>query len=150
MRGVVFTGDKEIEIRTLPDPHPGPGEVVIAMKASGLCGSDLRHYRAPKADRGDPANLKVAGHEPCGVIAEIGRDVTEVAVGDRVMMHRYVSPKESNSNTPSPYPSGQRQAKSLLSVSPRRRSQKRISTLRGQRPQKIWNCDGKIAKSTKE
>ncbi len=89
MRGVVFTGDKEVEIRTLPDPHPGPGEVVIAMKASGLCGSDLRHYRAPKAERGDPANLKVAGHEPCGVIAEVGRGVTEVAVGDRVMMHHY-------------------------------------------------------------
>ena len=35
MRGVVFTGDKEVEIRTLPDPHPGPGEVVIEMKASG-------------------------------------------------------------------------------------------------------------------
>jgi len=88
MHGVVFTGDKEVEIRTLPDPRPGPGEVVIAMKASGLCGSDLRHYRAPRSERGDPANLKVAGHEPCGVIAEVGRGVTEVAVGDRVMMQR--------------------------------------------------------------
>ena len=58
------------------------------MKASGLCGSDPRHYRAAKADRGDPANLKVAGHEPCGVIAEVGPGVTEVAVGDRVMMHQ--------------------------------------------------------------
>ena len=86
MRGVIFTGDKEVEIRALPDPHPGPGEVVIAMKASGLCGSDLRHYRAPKAERGDPANLKVAGHEPFGVIAEVGSGVTEVAVGDRVVM----------------------------------------------------------------
>ena len=57
MRGVVFTGDREVEIRPLPDPRPGPGEVVIAMKASGLCGSDLRHYRAPKAERGDLSNL---------------------------------------------------------------------------------------------
>ena len=89
MRGVIFTGDREVEIRNLNDPQPGPGEVVIAMKASGLCGSDLRHYRAARADRGDPANLKVAGHEPCGVIAEIGSGVTEVAVGDRVMMHHY-------------------------------------------------------------
>ena len=89
MRGVVFTGDRQVEIRTLPDPHPGPGDVVIAMKASGLCGSDLRHYRAARSERGDQANLKVAGHEPCGVVAEIGADVTEVAVGDRVMMHHY-------------------------------------------------------------
>ena len=89
MRGVVFIGDREVEIRNLNDPQPGPGEVVIAMKASGLCGSDLRHSRAARADRGDPANLKVAGHEPCGVIAEIGSGVTEVEVGDRVMMHHY-------------------------------------------------------------
>ena len=46
MRGIVFIGDREVEIRNLNDPQPGPGEVVIAMKASGLCGSDLRHYRA--------------------------------------------------------------------------------------------------------
>ena len=93
MRGVVFTGDREVEIRTMPDPHPGPGEVVIRMKASGLCGSDLRHYRAPKAERGAPANLKVAGHEPCGIIAEVGSGVTELAVGDHVMMQTAVATK---------------------------------------------------------
>ena len=43
MRGVVFTGDRKVEIRTLPDPHPGPGEVVITMKASGLCGTTAPH-----------------------------------------------------------------------------------------------------------
>ena len=69
-----FIGDHEAETRTLPDPCPGPGEAVIAMKASGLCGRDLRHChcRAAKADRGDPATFKVAGYEPGGVTAAIG------------------------------------------------------------------------------
>jgi len=64
---------------------PGPGEVVLAMKASGLCGSDLRPYRMSRAQRGDPAALTVGGHEPCGVIFEVGPDVSAVRVGDRVM-----------------------------------------------------------------
>ena len=89
MRGVIFLGEKELEFRELPDPRPGPGEVVIEMKASGLCGSDLGAYRMPKAQRGAPASLKVGGHEPCGVVSEIGPGVTEVAVGERVMMHHY-------------------------------------------------------------
>ena len=50
MRGAVFPGDRQVEIKTMSDPHPGPGEVVIAMKASGLCGSDLAGYRAPKPE----------------------------------------------------------------------------------------------------
>ena len=41
MRGVVFPGERALEIMTFPDPAPGPGEVVLEMKASGMCGSDL-------------------------------------------------------------------------------------------------------------
>ena len=89
MKGVVFIGDRELEIRELPDPSPGAGEVVIAMKASGLCGSDLTPYRSTKAQRGDPRRLKVGGHEPRGAVVEVGEGVSEVRVGDRVMMHHY-------------------------------------------------------------
>ena len=48
MRGVVFPGERAVEIMTFPDPAPGPGEVVLEMKASGMCGSDLHQYRRPK------------------------------------------------------------------------------------------------------
>jgi 2-desacetyl-2-hydroxyethyl bacteriochlorophyllide A dehydrogenase len=89
MRGVVFVGDREIAMRELPKPVPGPGEVVLAMKASGLCGSDLRPYRSPQTQRGDPAMRAIGGHEPCGVVAEIGPGVSSVNVGERVMMHHY-------------------------------------------------------------
>ena len=41
MRGVVFLGDRQLELMEFPDPTPGEGEVVLEMKASGMCGSDL-------------------------------------------------------------------------------------------------------------
>ena len=44
MRGVVFLGDRKLTLRDFPDPTPGQGEVIIAIKASGMCGSDLRHH----------------------------------------------------------------------------------------------------------
>ena len=59
MRGVVFTGDRELELMEFPDPTPGPDEVVVEMKASGMCGSDLHHTgvrRAASAATGFPQN----------------------------------------------------------------------------------------------
>jgi threonine dehydrogenase-like Zn-dependent dehydrogenase len=61
MRGVVFLGDRELELRDFPDPKPGPGEVVLEMKASGMCGSDLHPYRAPrKGSAPPPRSVSVA------------------------------------------------------------------------------------------
>src|SRR5215470_4923831 len=68
MKGVVFPGDRKVEYREFPDPAPGPDEVVLEIKASGMCGSDLKFYRAV----GGPASLgfkasggpTIAGHEP--------------------------------------------------------------------------------------
>ena len=95
MRAVYFLGDRKIDIRDVPDPTPGPGEVVLEIKASGMCGSDLKFYRVvggaaalglPGA--GDPV---IGGHEPCGVVVEVGEGVSEkqARVGMRVMNHHY-------------------------------------------------------------
>src|SRR5262252_1724513 len=95
MRGVVFTGGRELELMDFPDPTPGPHEVVVDMKASGMCGSDLHQYRRPKGQTrqatGFPQNPNpvIAGHEPCGVVAAVGPGVMEAKVGDRVMVHHY-------------------------------------------------------------
>src|SRR5204863_10178751 len=51
MRGAVLLGERQIEVRDFPDPTPGEGEVVLEMKASGICGSDLKRYRGPASDR---------------------------------------------------------------------------------------------------
>lgn len=95
MRGVVFTGDRRLEIRDFPDPTPGPGEVVFAIKASGMCGSDLHSYRSPggTAEIGIRGRTEavIAGHEPCGVIAAVGAGVNPALarVGQRAMNHHY-------------------------------------------------------------
>ena len=86
MKAIVFLGNRLLELMEVPDPTPSPDEVVIEIKASGMCGSDLHHYRGPKKD-----TLNIAGHEPCGVIAAVGTGVPEALakVGDRVMDHHY-------------------------------------------------------------
>src|SRR4051812_30826446 len=97
MRGAVFLGDRKVELRTFPDPTPGPGEVVIEMKASGMCGSDLKFYRSPPGAAqaalglGGNADPFIAGHEPCGVIVARGHGVSEreAPIGQRVMDHHY-------------------------------------------------------------
>ena len=84
MRGVIFEGNRKASIREFPDPKAGPGEAVIKIKASGLCGTDLHRYR------GDDPVTMITGHEPCGVIAELGTGSPEtLKVGDRVMCHHY-------------------------------------------------------------
>ena len=80
MRGVVFLGERKLELREFADPTPGPGEVVIAIKASGMCGSDLHPYRAAgnaaKAlGLGGSGGPVIGGHEPCGVVAAVGPGV---------------------------------------------------------------------------
>jgi len=96
MRGVVFTGNRNLELMDFEDPTPGPREVVLEIKASGMCGSDLHRYRAAPGG-GVTGGIRrsdapvIAGHEPCGVVAAIGSGVTEkeAHVGQRVMDHHY-------------------------------------------------------------
>ncbi|MEQ8227341.1 MAG: zinc-binding dehydrogenase [Rhodospirillales bacterium] len=95
MKAVVFPGDRKVDIMDFPDPHPGPGEVVLQIKASGMCGSDLKYYinppGTPTLGLGERKGPIIAGHEPCGVVVEVGEGVPEnqARVGDRVMDHHY-------------------------------------------------------------
>ncbi len=96
MRGVVFLGGRKLEFQDFQDPAPGPGEVVIEIKASGMCGSDLKFYRivggAQALGLGGDGAPVIGGHEPCGVVAAVGPGVApaEAKVGDRVMDHHYL------------------------------------------------------------
>ncbi len=95
MKGVVFLGDRKLELREFPDPSPGSGEVVLEIKASGMCGSDLDLYRAPLGEGLKDLNVGggpvIAGHEPCGVVAAVGPCVPDLEArpGMRVMVHHY-------------------------------------------------------------
>ena len=90
MRGIVFVGDRNVELMEFPDPTPGPRDVVLEIKASGMCGTDLGAYRRP-ADVAAALEPIVGGHEPCGIVAAVGAAVSEreAKVGDRVMDHHY-------------------------------------------------------------
>ena len=81
MRAAVLTElDKPWALKTLPDPKPQAGQVLLRMKASGLCGTDLHahHGRMPV-----PLPI-VLGHEPIGVVEEVGAGVNGLRRGDRV------------------------------------------------------------------
>ncbi|RAL96033.1 zinc-binding dehydrogenase [Agrobacterium sp. MS2] len=91
MRTVLFPGDRKIEIVETTKPKPGFGQVLIEMKAAGLCGSDLhQQYRVPASQRKgivvghrtDPCTIP--GHEPAGVVASLGEGVSNLSIGDRV------------------------------------------------------------------
>jgi NADPH:quinone reductase-like Zn-dependent oxidoreductase len=75
-----FGGPEVLEIVELPDPHPGPGQVRIAVRAAGVNPSDWKK-RKGLMDRELPQTM---GHEAAGVVDELGDDVADVAVGDRV------------------------------------------------------------------
>ena len=87
MQAIVFPGDGTTVLTEVPDPTPGPGEVVVKVRASGMCGSDL-HFRSGTMPVGGDI---VQGHEPCGEVFAVGDGVpaSTASVGDRVMIHHY-------------------------------------------------------------
>ena len=75
-------GDGYIELREVPEPEPGPGQVKIAVQAAGICGSDLHIWHG---DIGIPMELPVVlGHEFAGIIDALGPGVSGLSVGQRV------------------------------------------------------------------
>ncbi len=80
-----------LEIRSVPRPQPGPGDVLVKVHAGGICGTDLHieEWDPWAASRLHPP--RVIGHEFCGRVAEIGPDVQGVAVGDFISGESHVS-----------------------------------------------------------
>jgi 2-desacetyl-2-hydroxyethyl bacteriochlorophyllide A dehydrogenase len=91
MKGVVFPGNKQVEIHEFPIPTPGAGEVLIQMKASAICRSDMSLYYGNGAPvvGGDAAKsgAVIPGHEPAGLVTQIGDGVRSIQEGDRVAVY---------------------------------------------------------------
>ncbi|WP_420443390.1 S-(hydroxymethyl)mycothiol dehydrogenase [Candidatus Poriferisodalis sp.] len=84
VRGVVAKAVGEpVSVETITVPDPGPGEVIVDVQACGVCHTDL-HYREGAINDEFPFLL---GHEAAGVISEVGADVTNVTVGDFVVLN---------------------------------------------------------------
>ena len=84
MRVAVYYSNRDVRVEERPIPQIGQGEVLVKTEACGLCGGEaMEWYLAPRAP-------KILGHEPAGVIVEVGDGVTGFAVGDRVFVHHHV------------------------------------------------------------
>jgi len=88
MKGAYLPGNSTVELREVPVPEVGHGEVLLRMKASTICGSDIRciyHEHLGKGPEGYQG--KVAGHEPAGQIVRTGPGCRRFREGDRVIVY---------------------------------------------------------------
>lgn len=84
MMAARFYGGRDIRVEELPDPLPGPGEVLVRIRAAGVCGSDLHPYRGANPWGAEGAGPRRAGHELAGVVAALGDGVTGLELGQPV------------------------------------------------------------------
>lgn len=88
MRGVILPGQRQVEFHEFPVPEPGHGQVLVKMKASSICGSDIRAIYREHLGKGPEAYQNViAGHEPAGQIVEVGPGCKRFNQGDRVAIY---------------------------------------------------------------
>ena len=84
MKAVTFHGKRDVRVDTVPDPRiEAPTDAIIRVTSTGICGSDLHLYEVMGAfmDEGD-----ILGHEPMGIVEEVGSDVVHIKPGDRVVV----------------------------------------------------------------
>ena len=79
MKAVIFHGIRDLKVQEVADPRPGPREAKIRVKYCGICGSDLHEYVHGLFP------LSSFGHEACGEVVEVGREVKEFEAGDQVI-----------------------------------------------------------------
>jgi threonine dehydrogenase-like Zn-dependent dehydrogenase len=83
-KAALFYGGTDIRVQDVPEPVPGTGEVLVWVRAAGICGSDLHGYRDPGRRRQSLARPYMTGHELAGEVAAVGQGVQGLDVGQRV------------------------------------------------------------------
>ena len=84
MKALTFHGQRDVRIDDVPDPKiEEPTDAIVKITSTAICGSDLHLYEvlAPFLDEGD-----ILGHEPMGIVEEVGSEVTDIKPGDRVVI----------------------------------------------------------------
>ncbi len=85
MKALLLSEYRHLEITDLPDPTPGPGELLVKVAACGICGSDVHGYDGSSGRRIPPI---VMGHEAAGRVAAVGPQVTAWSEADRMVRSR--------------------------------------------------------------
>ena len=84
MRVAMYYNNRDVRLEEMPTPQIGPGELLVKVRTSGICGSDVMEwYRIKKAPL-------VLGHEIAGEIVEVGEGVERYQVGDRVFVSHHI------------------------------------------------------------
>ena len=86
MKAAIVKSDSNIEIKNMIKPSLGPDDILVKMHACGICGSDVEKVFGKYGQ----ASMKL-GHEPAGTITEIGSEILDFSVGDRVFTHHHVA-----------------------------------------------------------
>jgi (R,R)-butanediol dehydrogenase/meso-butanediol dehydrogenase/diacetyl reductase len=95
MRALVYHGNKDLRLESVPDPVPGPGEVKLHIDYCGICATDIEEYLyGPvfiSSDTPNPITGKkiplITGHEITGTVVETGESVTDLRAGDRTVLN---------------------------------------------------------------
>jgi L-idonate 5-dehydrogenase len=87
MKAAVIHAPRDLRIDEMEDPETGPGEVMVRIRAGGICGSDLHYYQHGGFGTVRIQEPMILGHEIAGEVMELGAGVTGVAVGDRVAVN---------------------------------------------------------------
>jgi len=86
MKAAVVKSNSNIEIKNIEKPPVGPGDMLVKMRACGICGSDVEKVFGKY---GQPSMR--LGHEPAGIITQVGSEISNFSVGDRVFTHHHVA-----------------------------------------------------------
>ena len=85
MRAAVYRGVNDVRVETVPVPKIGAGELLLRVHTCGICGTDLK-----KIATGSHSAPRIFGHEPSGVVAAVGAEVSQFKPGDRVVVFHHI------------------------------------------------------------
>ena len=85
MRAVVVKDSSKVQIEDIDKPSLGSGDIMVKMHSCGICGSDIEKIYGKYSQ----PSMKL-GHEPSGIISEVGKNVSSFKIGDRVFVHHHV------------------------------------------------------------
>ncbi len=86
MKAAVVKGNSTIEIKNIEKQSLGPGDILVQMRACGICGSDVEKVFGKYGQ----TSMRL-GHEPAGIITQVGSEISDFNVGDRVFTHHHVA-----------------------------------------------------------
>src|ERR1700730_2722575 len=84
MKAALVPPNGGVQLVEVPEPSPGDGEVLVKLRCSGVCGTDLEKVQ------GVGITTKILGHETVGEVEEVGKGVTDISRGMRVFTHHHV------------------------------------------------------------